>query len=159
MILRIIGQGLERKALEAKAIEVCRQGVGEIQFDGWLAQTKIAEVLQHSRALVLPSLYECGGAVVLEAMACGCPVVATNWGGPADYLDETCGILVNPTSRTELIAGISAALCRLVDDEKFHENLSRHALKKSVQFRWDNKVQKILQVYCLAGTLYSSKVR
>ena len=43
-------------------------------------------MLQGSTALLLPSIYECGGAVVLEAMACGIPAIATAWGGPADYL-------------------------------------------------------------------------
>jgi glycosyltransferase involved in cell wall biosynthesis len=53
----------------------------------------------------LPSLFECGGAVVLEAMARGCQFVATAWGGPLDYLGDSCGILVQPNSREALIVG------------------------------------------------------
>ena len=43
--------------------------------------------------MALPSMHECGGAVVLEAMASGVPVIAVNWGGPADYVTQETGIL------------------------------------------------------------------
>ncbi|MGB3642234.1 MAG: hypothetical protein WBA39_32330 [Rivularia sp. (in: cyanobacteria)] len=35
---------------------------------------------------------------MLEAMAVGIPAIATKWGGPVDYLNESCGILIEPTS-------------------------------------------------------------
>ncbi len=69
---------------------------GTIQFAGWLSQSDCKVRLNAADCLVLPSLFECGGAVVLEAMALGKPVIATAWGGPLDYLDADCGILVQP---------------------------------------------------------------
>jgi glycosyltransferase involved in cell wall biosynthesis len=45
--------------------------------------------------MVLPGTRECG-AVVLEAMASGVPVIATDWGGPADYITGDTGILIPP---------------------------------------------------------------
>lgn len=76
-----------------------KQLVSNVVFSGWLSQEKCAIKLQQADALVLPSLREPGGAVVMEAMAVGLPVIATNWGGPADYLNSACGILVEPTSK------------------------------------------------------------
>jgi len=77
-------------------------------FSGFQDQKECARRLASAVALVLPSIYECGGAVVLEAMATGTPVIATKWGGPADYLDETSGILIDPTSRAAIIDGFAA---------------------------------------------------
>jgi glycosyltransferase involved in cell wall biosynthesis len=63
-------------------------------FRGWMPQHECAQYFQSATALLLPSIYECGGAVVLEAMATGTPVIAVAWGGPKDYLDESCGMLM-----------------------------------------------------------------
>ena len=68
-------------------------------FHGFVSAGAMCRLLAGFDALVLPSLYECGGAVVLEAMAMGLPVIATKWGGPTDYLDEKTGILIEPTGR------------------------------------------------------------
>ncbi|MCC7205512.1 MAG: glycosyltransferase family 4 protein, partial [Phycisphaeraceae bacterium] len=92
--LEVIGDGPERGRLEALAREL---GVEKyVRFMGFLPQAEAAERLAKAQGLMLSSLYECGGAVVLEAMACGLPVAATAWGGPMDYLDLSCGILVQP---------------------------------------------------------------
>ncbi|MDQ6681579.1 MAG: glycosyltransferase, partial [Pseudomonadota bacterium] len=111
MQLLIIGDGDDRRRLEALAGSLGldrSQGKASasVTFTGWLPQQACAERLQDCDCLVLPSLLECGGAVVLEAMAIGKPVIATNWGGPADYLDASCGILVAPAGREGLISGL-----------------------------------------------------
>src|ERR1700689_2504106 len=91
-------------------------GLGEhVVFHGFVSQKQCAKFLMDCDALVLPSLYECGGAVVLEAMAMGRPVIATDWGGPHDYLDDTCGVLLAPNGRSELIEGFASAMQRLID--------------------------------------------
>src|SRR5215212_7219650 len=106
-----------------------------------------AELLQSADAMVLPSLFECGGAVVLEAMACGLPVIATNWGGPADYLDDTCGILVAPTSRDALIDGLAMAMRRLADSPSLREAMGRAARVRAAAFDWQQKVDRMVTLY------------
>ena len=147
--LEIIGEGVMRPALETLTASL---GLSDrVTFRGWLSQPDCAASLQQASALVLPSLYECGGAVVLEAMAMGRPVIATNWGGPADYVDETCGILVNPTSRPEFIAGLTAAMLRLANSPELRENMGKAGFNKvRQQFSWDSKVDRILEIYKLA---------
>ncbi|HEY9064013.1 MAG TPA: glycosyltransferase family 4 protein, partial [Burkholderiaceae bacterium] len=78
MRLRVIGDGTERARLEqvAREFNVLATGeadVGTVQFAGWMAQSDCARALQEADCLVLPSLLECGGAVVLEAMSMGKP--------------------------------------------------------------------------------------
>ena len=87
--------------------------MGTVHFAGWLAQSACAEWLRDADALVLPSLLECGGAVVLEAMSMAKPVIATAWGGPLDYHDASCGVLVIPESREAIIDGFAAAMVAL----------------------------------------------
>ena len=102
--LEIIGDGPMRDSWQTLTD---RLGLGSVvKFSGWLSQEACALRLQQADVLVLPSLFECGGAVVLEAMAVGIPVIATAWGGPTDYLDKSCEILVKPQSRESLIARI-----------------------------------------------------
>jgi len=144
--LDIIGDGPMRAALEAQA-----QGLGlagRVQFHGWLAQPRAAAILRDADALVLPSLYECGGAVVLEAMATGLPVIATAWGGPADYLDPGCGILVAPDSRDAFIRGLAVAMQRLDLDPALRRQLGEAGRRKAAaEYDWNSKVEKMLQVY------------
>jgi glycosyltransferase involved in cell wall biosynthesis len=104
--------------------------------------------LREADALVLSSLYECGGAVVLEAMACGLPVIAAAWGGPTDYLDDSCGILVPTDSREALIAGFADGMSRLAADPDLRDRLG-HAgrLRIEREFNWETKIDDILAIY------------
>ena len=118
MRLWILGDGAERVRLEALAATLGIVGssadtVGAVHFAGWLPQAECAERMAAADALVLPSLLECGGAVVLEAMSLAKPVIATAWGGPLDYLDPTCGVLIAPASRSAIIDGFAAAMVDL----------------------------------------------
>ncbi len=96
---------------------------GGVYFHGYLSQAECARQLQQGDALVLPSLLECGGAVVLEAMAVALPVIATDWGGPADYLDPNCGILVSPSSLTDMVEGFAAAIVKLANDPELSRKM------------------------------------
>jgi glycosyltransferase involved in cell wall biosynthesis len=76
-VLEIIGDGDIQGELEA---QTARLGIdSSVVFSGWLSHEQCALKLQQADALVLPSLPEGGGAVVLEVMAVGLPVIATNW--------------------------------------------------------------------------------
>lgn len=154
MSLLIIGDGAERPRLERLAQELGllnpegRDQSGTVRFAGWMSQKACAEHLGRSDALVLPSLLECGGAVVLEAMAMGIPVIATAWGGPADYLNDTCGILVEPTSREAFIENLAAALVRLARFPQEREAMGRSGRARVVQhFDWEVKVDRMVDIY------------
>jgi len=46
----------------------------------------------------------------------GLPVIATKWGGPADYLDDSCGVLVPPIGRAEMVKRFASAMDDFVTD-------------------------------------------
>ena len=156
--LDIIGEGDQKANLEeiARNLELISpsnelnsdHSQAKLRFLGWLSQADCAKQLQESDVLVLPSLYECGGAVVLEAMALSLPVIATNWGGPADYVDDSCGILVNPDSREGLIDGLATAMFDLANSPELRQSMGKAGVEKVVNFfDWDKKGEKILEIY------------
>jgi glycosyltransferase involved in cell wall biosynthesis len=119
-----------------------------VQFVGFLSQHESAQRLQEATALLLPSILECGGAVVLEAMAVGTPVIATGWGGPADYLDESCGILVDPISEHGLILGFAKAMRELAADGNLGERLGRAGRARVVEeYDWEKKIDRMIGIY------------
>ena len=111
--------------------------------------SRISSRLRESLALVLPSLYESGGAVVLEAMATGKPVIATGWGGPVDYLDSSCGILVNPESYKVLVTGFAEAMQKLIDFPELAKTMGNAGRKRVVRdFDWQQRIDKVINIYC-----------
>lgn len=157
MSLDIIGDGVDRGSLErlAQNFQILgdHKAVGKVHFAGWLSQAECAVRVTKADALVLPSLMECGGAVVLEAMALSLPVIATKWGGPVDYLDESCGILVEPTSRAALVTGLADAMHSLSSDPEKRIRMGLAARERVVKhFDWEVKVDQIMDIYRSVST-------
>lgn len=151
MRLWIIGDGPERVKLEVLTCHfgIADQGTeGSVRFIGWLAQTDCASYMQLADCLVLPSLHECGGAVVLEAMSMAKPVIATGWGGPLDYIDPSCGVLVAPESRNAVIDGFAAAMVDMAKSQSMRLRMGAFGLAKvKREYDWDLKVDRILDIY------------
>jgi glycosyltransferase involved in cell wall biosynthesis len=151
--LLIIGDGAERARLQHLAVQLGilardRTDVGRVFFAGWLKQAQCAAELREADCLVLSSLLECGGAVVLEAMCAGKPVIATAWGGPVDYLDPSCGVLVAPDSRESLIQGFADAMTRLAAAPELRREMGRRGREKVIRdFDWEVKVDRVLALY------------
>ena len=156
MELWILGDGDEREALERLATHLgihssdARAAIdsGQVRFEGWLSQADCAARLRQADVLVLPSLLECGGAVVLEAMALAKPVVATAWGGPLDYLDSGCGILIEPTSADLLVDGFASAMTQLAGSTELRLELGKRGREKALrEFDWERKVDRMIELY------------
>jgi glycosyltransferase involved in cell wall biosynthesis len=145
-VLEIIGDGPMREPWKSLAADLGMKH--RIQFMGWLPQQECAARLQSAVALVLPSIYECGGAVVLEAMAMGKPAIATHWGGPADYLNASCGILIEPVSYSTMVTGFADAMQRLIDSPELAKSLGAAGRERAARnFDWQRKIEKIVRIY------------
>jgi alpha-maltose-1-phosphate synthase len=159
MTLTIIGSGDERGNLEqlARSFDIFddrSNQPGKVCFLGWMSQVECAGQLAQCDALVLPSMHECGGAVVLEAMAMEVPVIATAWGGPVDYLDSSCGILVEPSSKEAFVDNLALALIRLATHATERSAMGKAGRLKVIrEFDWEMKVDRMLGFYESAAAL------
>ena len=144
--LDIVGAGKQEPGLRALAREL---GLGDaVSFLGFLPQSAIADLFARSDALILNSLNECGGAVVLEAMAAGLPVIASDWGGPADYVDATSGVLVPPSPRTSFPDRLADAISSLASDPATARRMGDAGRARVLaEFDWDRKVDRVLDIF------------
>ncbi len=144
--LDILGDGDERVALEAYATKL--EIDDQVHFFGFRPQTECANLLQDADALILNSVWECGGAVVLEAMSMGLPVIGPDWGGPADYLDPTCGLLVSPVPRDSFAQRLADAIETLALDPTLRVRLGNAGREKvREEYDWEKKVDQMLEIY------------
>ena len=144
--LDVIGDGPMRGEWTQLAAELNLRD--RVTFLGWMPQADCAQRLQSATALLLPSIFECGGAVVLEAMGMGVPVVAVAWGGPEDYVDSSCGILVPPTSAELVVQGFAGAMRTLIDQPETGRNLGTAARRRiETRYNWEDKVDGMLEIY------------
>lgn len=109
--LDVVGDGPRRAAYEALTAEL---GLDDaVRFHGRLPRTAIAPLMRAADALLLPSVTETFGIVVIEALACGLPVVATRVGALPELVDADAGVLVDPGDPQALAAGIESLLAGL----------------------------------------------
>ncbi|WP_176556378.1 glycosyltransferase family 4 protein [Rubellimicrobium rubrum] len=144
--LDVLGDGPERAHLEQLVKDQSLER--NVRFHGYLPQAACAEVVADADALILNSVRECGGAVILEAMALGLPVIATDWGGPADYLDESCGMLISPVPRESFVERLGAAILQLSWQPDLRRRMGEAGTRKIVdQYDWEKKIDMIVSIY------------
>jgi len=107
----VVGEGDDRQRLERKAADL---GIGErVIFTGFIPEDEKRDHLNLADAFVMPSRGEGFGIVLLEAMACGVPVVASTLDGGREALrGGLLGTLVDPDDRASLESGVRAALLK-----------------------------------------------
>ena len=84
----------------------------------------------------------------MEAMAVGLRVIATNWGGPGDYLNCSWGILVEPASKEGFVKGLTDAMLKLTQSPELRQSMGCAGGERVRQrFDWERKVDRILEIY------------
>jgi len=113
---------------------------------GYIFEGDLPALYSAARVFVYPSFYEGFGLPVLEAMACGAPVVTSS----VSSLPEVAGdaaILVDPKDTSAL----GAALQRVLIDTRLAQELSRRGLNRAKLFTWELTARKTLDVYGLVA--------
>jgi len=142
----IAGDGSIRSTLEEQARQ---QGVsGIVTFLGAQNQGQIVALMRQSHALCLPSVRESGGAVLLEAMACGLPVLTVANGGPGELADEEVGRALTADSPEELIQGLAEAFTDMYRRPAEWKQRGRNGrLRAERQYGWPARIQRAINLY------------
>ncbi|HEY1291731.1 MAG TPA: glycosyltransferase family 1 protein [Chloroflexota bacterium] len=115
---------------------------GAVRVLGHAPTDDIVSLYNLAEVVVLPSLYEGFGLPVIEAMACGTPVVTSPNGSLAEIAGNAAEF-VDPTQVDSIAAGLRAVLC---DRDKW-DALHRAGLERAAQFSWEATAEQTRQVY------------
>lgn len=114
----------------------------DVVFCGYVPKEHLLCLYNTARVFAFPSLYEGFGLPILEAFACGCPVIASN----VSSMPEVCGdaaLLVDPRD----IEDLAYAIYKLVSDEPFREDLIKKGLERVKKFSWEKASKETVALY------------
>jgi len=141
--LRIVGAGpLKRRLIrltESLGLEE------QVVFEGFVSHTRVVPYYQRCDVFCFPTLGEPFGKVVVEAMACGKPVVASDVGGPSEIIENgRTGFLVPPAKPR----AISKKILELLNDEKLRKSMGRKARETvETRYSWSEIARKYHELY------------
>jgi glycosyltransferase involved in cell wall biosynthesis len=113
---------------------------------GYVDEADLPALYSGARAYVFPSLYEGFGFPVLEAMACGAPVVCSDTSSLPELVGDAA-----LTFPPEDVGALADALSRILSDENLHEELVRRGFDQARRFSWQVCARKTLEVLAEAA--------
>jgi glycosyltransferase involved in cell wall biosynthesis len=115
---------------------------GEVIFPGFVPDGDLPALYSAADLFVFPSLYEGFGLPVLEAMACGTPVIASNSSSLPEVIEDA-GIMVDPLDVGALLRAIELIL----RDERMRREMRARGLEQAAKFSWERAARETLEVY------------
>jgi len=119
-------------------------------FPGFVPDADLPAVYAGAQALAFPSEFEGFGLPVLEAMACGTPVVCSNTsslpevtGDPSAGSKEAAALLIDPLD----VAALTDALARVVQDKALRDQMAGRGLAQAARFSWERAARETVAVY------------
>lgn len=104
--------------------------------------TTLTKIYNAADILVSPSLYEGFGMTLLEAMACGTPVITSNVTSLPEVAGDA-GIIVNPTDVEQIVE----AVCRLQNDDEYRKLLIDKGFNRVKLFTWEKTAEQVAKIY------------
>lgn len=138
----VIGDGPEKKRLIGLAAG--RKLLDNVVFSGFMGYEEVIARIKSSKVLVLPSTREGFGMVVIEAFACGVPVVTVSSARNAacELLSEETGLAVKLDARE-----LGSAISTLITDKELRGKMAEAAKDAAKEYDWDGKATAVSHLY------------
>lgn len=118
-------------------------GISEkVIFKGRVSDSELRKLYSCAEAYLFPSLLEGFGLPIIEAMACGCPVITSNIAPMSELVQET-QVTVDPNSVSSIAEGIR----KVLSESELKEKMKTEGIKRSSLFTWEKTVEKTIRVY------------
>jgi glycosyltransferase involved in cell wall biosynthesis len=135
--------GISKQSQDSILTEIDRLGlVDSVKMLGYLPYDDLPYLYNLARVMIFPSLFEGFGIPLVEAMACGCPVVCSNRTSIPEVVDDA-GILFDPVS----VDDIAEKAWLLWTDDALRKNLIRVGFERAKMFYWDGIARKTASIY------------
>ncbi|MFN4083028.1 MAG: glycosyltransferase family 4 protein [Bacteroidia bacterium] len=116
--------------------------IKHIHFTGYVPNNELPAIFSQAKLFLYPSLRESFGIPILEAMACGVPVITSNTSSMPE-IAEDAAILVDPNNENEIADKITL----LLNDEQLKNNLIKKGIERAKNFTWQNNALQTINVY------------
>ncbi len=143
----IHGRGPLEKEIRRLIIQNNLQQFVTLKSD-FITTDELVKIYQYSDIFCFPSLIESGGMVILEAMACGLPIITSDYGGPRYSVTDDCGIKIKVENYNQYVSDLADAIVKLVKDEDLRKRMGENARRRvEKEFSLEALEGKILKVY------------
>jgi glycosyltransferase involved in cell wall biosynthesis len=140
---QLVIAGEQRWSTREELSEVHALGLERrIRFLGWVAHTDLPAIYRLAQLFAFPSLYEGFGIPLVEAMACGCPILTANTCAPPEVVDGA-GYLVDPYDVKAIAAGLRITL----SDPSLRRAMIARGLERARDFSWEKSAREVLAVF------------
>ncbi len=112
----------------------------DIYMPGWLPQEEMPHIYAGAEAFIYPSLYDGFGIPLLEAMACGIPVAASNKASIPEVVGDAA-LIFEPTSAPSIVNAIN----EIINNRELRQNLILKGLERSAQYSWKKCAKETLE--------------
>jgi glycosyltransferase involved in cell wall biosynthesis len=135
--------GEQRWSTQEELRVIAQLGIQDrVLFPGWVVHTDLPAVYALADHFAFPSLYEGFGIPLIEAMACGCPIVTANTCAPPEVVDGAA-VLVDPLNVQDIAEGMR----RVIFDQALRARLIARGLERAADFSWEKCAGQVLALF------------
>ncbi|MGH8057950.1 MAG: glycosyltransferase family 4 protein [Candidatus Entotheonellia bacterium] len=122
---------------------IARLGIEKrVQLLGWVSHDDLAAIYNLATCFVIPSFHESCSVALLEAISCGCPVIASQTGGNPEIVADAA-LLIDPYDPLDL----QQALFEALSNPDLRRDLARKGLERAKEFTWERCATETLKVF------------
>ena len=143
---QIVGSGPEESRLRS-LIQAAQPGA-QVQLLQAMPRPQLLATMAACDVFLFPSLRDGGGAVVIEAMSAGKPVICLDSGGPDVHVNDECGIKITPSSSAATVHELAGALERLYQNQNLRLAMGKAGRKRAeLVYHWDRLGERLMEIY------------